>query len=265
MASKTARNNAGLTIYDAVHGVIDVHDYWSRSAGQPILASLLATPMVDRLRRIKQLGFASHGYPAADHSRYAHALGTMHMMRQLCDRLTTHAPELFTNALKELRQFGTPRISSVEQLKEHLLVAALLQDVGETPYNQATAAILRPHDNIRKKIEQELDCETTDWPYKTIFTIVSLLREDSLTNHQLNVRLLAYLIAGCIPKGDNPPPALRALRHMLDGEVDADRLDYVFRDAHHTIKGRAAARRVVDSLLLYDERGQGALRSRASI
>jgi HD superfamily phosphohydrolase len=255
MAKKASRNNAGLTIYDAVHGVIDVRDYWSRSAAQPILAPLLATPMVDRLRRIKQLGFASHGYPAADHSRYAHALGTMHMMRQLCERLNTQAPEIFTKALRHIRPFGAPRISGVEQLKQHLLVAALLQDVGETPYNQSTAAILRPHDNIRKKIEQELDCDTTDWPHKSLFTIGSLLKDESLSQHQLNVRFLAYLIAGCVPKDGDSPPALLALRHMLDGEVDADRLDYVFRDAHHTIEGRATARRVVDSLLRYDERG----------
>jgi HD superfamily phosphohydrolase len=44
--------------------------------------------MLDRLRRIKQLGFASYGYLAADHSRYAHAVGTMHVMQAILSRLT---------------------------------------------------------------------------------------------------------------------------------------------------------------------------------
>lgn len=79
--------DASLTsVFDAVHGTIDLRD--ALLDGSCSLAKLLSSRMVERLRRIKLLGYASHSYPAADHSRYAHALGTMHVMRRICDRLS---------------------------------------------------------------------------------------------------------------------------------------------------------------------------------
>jgi len=55
--------------------------------------------------------------------------------------------------------------------------------------------------------------------------------------------------------GASLPDSLRTLRHMIEGEVDADRLDYVYRDAHHTVGGRGSPEAVIDSLLAYDEAG----------
>lgn len=71
-------------VFDPVHGPIGPHsaDY------DGAVTRLLSSPMLDRLRRIKQLGFASYGYLAADHSRYAHAVGTMHVMQAILSRLT---------------------------------------------------------------------------------------------------------------------------------------------------------------------------------
>src|SRR4051812_34851349 len=79
-------SHSGLfTVYDAVHGAINLHDPGAKGVGNII--QLLHSPMVERLRRIKQLGYASHSYTAADHSRYAHAIGTMHMMRAILSHL----------------------------------------------------------------------------------------------------------------------------------------------------------------------------------
>src|SRR5260221_14305517 len=73
--------------FDAVHGSVDIRDASPEFPG--LIAKILNSPVMQRLRRIKQLGFAYQSYPAADHSRYAHALGTMHMMRAILDRLET--------------------------------------------------------------------------------------------------------------------------------------------------------------------------------
>lgn len=80
------------TVYDAVHGSIDVRD--AQDCGTTgVIASLLRSQILDRLRRIEQLGFASQQFIAADHSRYAHSLGTMQMMRLILERLMErHAP-----------------------------------------------------------------------------------------------------------------------------------------------------------------------------
>ena len=69
-----------MNFFDAVHGRIELVDPATGDSG---IIRLLGSPMMDRMRRIKLLGYASHIYPAADHSRYAHALGTMQVMRRL--------------------------------------------------------------------------------------------------------------------------------------------------------------------------------------
>src|SRR5258706_16264661 len=75
-----------LWIHDALHGSIETRDAFSTDE-VGTLTKLLRSPMLERLRRVKQLGFASQSYPAADHSRYAHALGTMHIMRKILEHL----------------------------------------------------------------------------------------------------------------------------------------------------------------------------------
>ena len=104
-----------------------------------VIASLLRSQILDRLRRIEQLGFASQQFIAADHSRYAHSLGTMQMMRLILERLMErHAPpfdDLSTipqQFPEEFTKLGDPRILAA-RVAQHLLVAALVQDIGELP------------------------------------------------------------------------------------------------------------------------------------
>ena len=88
-------------------------------------------------------------------------------------------------------------------------------------------------------------------PTADIFTVASFCSEECCK--KLNLPLLVYLITGsaAVPVSGH----LRALRHMIDGEVDADRLDYVYRDAHHTLGGRGSPRTVIESIIYYDEFG----------
>ncbi|MBA3973781.1 MAG: hypothetical protein C0504_06135 [Candidatus Solibacter sp.] len=210
--------------------------------------------MVDRLRRIKLLGYASHCYPAADHSRYAHALGTMHVMRSICTRLSRTAPGLLEAAVSEAVHFDGPKVQTVDALVQHLLIAALLQDVGELPFSPATGRVLRAADKVRRYVEGKIGGETSGWSEKDVFSIACLFRDAYCSSAPLNRRLAAFLITGSVPCG-GPYPNLRALRQSLDGEADADRLDYVYRDAHHTLGGRGTPRGVIDSLLSYDSKG----------
>ena len=105
--------------------------------------------MVDRLRRIEQLGFASQQFIAADHSRYAHSLGTMHMMRLIIQRLVDRHGSPFDN-LSLVKSCFPEKFSDTRpevltgRVAQHLLVAALLQDVGELPYNMASIHVCTP-------------------------------------------------------------------------------------------------------------------------
>jgi HD superfamily phosphohydrolase len=265
---KDIDSDSGLfTIYDAVHGAISLKDpIDSKSVGN--IVRLLNSPMVERLRRIKQLGYASHSYTAADHSRYAHAIGTMHMMKSILKHIDSRSG--FRDGLYEDLCHCFPQIfiegteQEIEQknknvLIRHMIVAALLQDVGELPYGKATGMIFKPKENLLDSVKKEFSMGKADLSNKDIFTLGCIQTKASkeiLRELEIDKEFLAFLITGQTAKPeDNQRGGLRQLRHMLDGEIDADRLDYVFRDAYHTVGGFGMPKTVIKSLLFYDEVG----------
>ncbi|MDD3135135.1 MAG: HD domain-containing protein, partial [Methanoregula sp.] len=57
-------------IKDPVHGYVEVEDF---------ARALLDSPALQRLRYVRQLGFSHLVYPGANHSRFEHSQGTMHL------------------------------------------------------------------------------------------------------------------------------------------------------------------------------------------
>jgi len=82
-----------------------------------ILFQLVEHPIFQRLRRIKQLSLTHYVYPGALHTRFHHALGALHLMRQ---------------AISTLQQKGV-EISDEEA--EAVQIAILLHDVGHGPFS----------------------------------------------------------------------------------------------------------------------------------
>jgi HD superfamily phosphohydrolase len=93
---------------DPVHGLIEFRD------DDREFAKVLETRPFQRLRRIKQLGFAWLVYPGAEHSRFGHALGAFHLARRV------------------VRQLGLD-----EEVGRHVKLAALLHDIGHGPFSHA--------------------------------------------------------------------------------------------------------------------------------
>lgn len=98
-------------INDPVWGFIDL------KAG--LILDLIEHPYFQRLRRIKQLGLSSMVYPGANHTRFEHAIGTMHLVR---------------SALDVLKEKGH-KISEDES--EGVMAALLLHDIGHGPFSHA--------------------------------------------------------------------------------------------------------------------------------
>jgi HD superfamily phosphohydrolase len=64
--------NKQKIINDPVYGFITIPD--------PLIFDIIEHPYFQRLRRIKQLGLTHYTYPSAQHTRFQHALGAMHLM-----------------------------------------------------------------------------------------------------------------------------------------------------------------------------------------
>lgn len=80
---------------------------------------LIEHPYFQRLRRIKQLGLSSLVYPGANHTRFEHAIGTMHLVR---------------SALDVLKKKGN---KITEEEEEGVMAALLLHDIGHGPFSHA--------------------------------------------------------------------------------------------------------------------------------
>jgi HD superfamily phosphohydrolase len=91
-------------------------------AGEKTEKDLIDSPWLQRLRRIYQLQSARWVYPAAEHTRFQHSLGTMHIAGEFGCHLYP--------SLKEV----CPDVPSQNYVEELLRVAGLLHDVGHGPY-----------------------------------------------------------------------------------------------------------------------------------
>ncbi len=121
---------------DPIHGFITVP--------KGIILRLIDHPYVQRLRRIRQLGLGYLVFPAAEHSRFSHALGAL---------------ELRQRVLNNLREKDTT-ISQPEY--EATLIAILLHDVGHGPLSHTLEHSLISdfnHEMMSLSIMKELNKE----------------------------------------------------------------------------------------------------------
>lgn len=108
---------------DSVHNIIRVE---SGTREGDLLVSLIDTPELQRLRRIRQLGLAYFAYQAAEHSRFTHSLGAFHLATRILERLG--------------KQY---EITSEEQTT--VRVAALVHDIGHGAFSHVIESILGFH------------------------------------------------------------------------------------------------------------------------
>ena len=123
-------------INDPVHGFIKIP--------YEIIFDIMEHRCFQRLRRISQTGLLSLIFPGATHTRFHHAIGTMHLM---------------FNALEILKQKGV-KISTEEE--KGAMLAVLLHDVGHGPFSHALENILMDnwhHEKLSLLLMEQLNEE----------------------------------------------------------------------------------------------------------
>src|SRR5262249_14295906 len=81
-ALPSLRDKAGKEINDAV---------WRTTFLTPSEVLILDSPLMQRLRRVRQLGVVHWVSPGAGHSRLEHSLGAVHQVQRLCEAINRHA------------------------------------------------------------------------------------------------------------------------------------------------------------------------------
>ncbi|MCQ2972811.1 MAG: HD domain-containing protein [archaeon] len=114
-------SNGKKFIRDSVYGDISLNEFEVK---------IMDHKEFQRLRRVKQLGLINLIYPGANHSRFEHSLGTMHLGSKLSDEL-------------ELNQDD----------KELVRISALLHDIGHGPYSHVSEGVLSfPHEQLTEQV-----------------------------------------------------------------------------------------------------------------
>lgn len=169
------------TINDPVYGFITIPS--------ELIYELISHPYFQRLRHIKQLGLTHYVYPGALHTRFQHALGSMHLMGKVLDTLRLKGVEISD------REYEASQI------------AILLHDIGHGPFSHTLENVLSPgikHESLSYLFINRLDEQFNGALQLTIqFFRNSYHRKffHQLISSQLDIDRLDYLKRDCFFTG----------------------------------------------------------------
>jgi len=210
--------------------------------GQASEQDLIDAAWLQRLRRIHQLQSAWWVFATAEHSRFQHALGAMH----LAGDWTRHLYPTLASS-----HGGTPSIALVE---ETMRMAGLLHDVGHGPFGHFFDENYLDRWGID---HEDLGRAIVSGPLaQLIGSLGASPTADFESGERIDPRWVAYLISSHDLAGFKAPTWLAALKPAMVGPFSADNMDYVPRDAY--ICGVAAGPVDVQRILHYSfisERG----------
>ena len=174
-----------LDIIDPIHDFIRVYNSELK---------IIDSPIFQRLRRIKQLSGAHLIYPGAQHTRFEHSLGVMHIA------------SMASNSLKEK---GILKSHDIRDIR----LAALLHDIGHGPFSHLFEEVLEKrqkisHEDIGKKI------------------ILKTEIGDSISKSGFDKRFICKLAFG--------DSKFQFMNELISGALSADIMDYLLRDGYFT-------------------------------
>ena len=166
-----------------------------------VILDLINSKEFQRLRRIKQLGTSSFTFHGAEHSRFGHSLGVYEITRRICDIFQRNYPK---------EQFGADGWDDKERLVA--LCAALLHDVGHGPYSHT-------FEHIFHTDHEAITVEIITSPETEVYQILNQVEEGFPEK-------VASVITKTYPN--------QQVIQMISSQIDADRMDYLLRDAYYT-------------------------------
>jgi uncharacterized protein len=215
----------GLDTYQGRGLIADpIHQYilYTRPDGIPGEATeqeLIDSPWMQRLRRVPQLQSARWVFPAAEHSRFQHSLGAMHLAGRFACQLHPSLKAEFPDA------------PSAALLEELLRVAGLLHDVGHGPFGHFfDDNFLADFDLTHEKVGQRIIREE-------LGELIRGLRRSPSgpfeSGESIDPDWICYLMGKSYTRPEAEHPRwLAHLKPLLSGIYTADNMDYVLRDSY---------------------------------
>jgi len=176
---------AHLDIIDPIHDFVRVYDNELK---------IIDTPIFQRLRRIRQLSGAHLIYPGAQHTRFEHSLGVMHIASM---------------AGQALAEKGVVSFDDIQNLR----LAGLLHDIGHGPFSHLFEEIF---EEKRKISHEDLGRDI----------ILKTEIGDIISKNGFDKKLITKLAFG--------DSKLQFMNEIISGVLSADMMDYLLRDGYFT-------------------------------
>jgi len=176
---------AHLDIIDPIHDFVRVYDNELK---------IIDTPIFQRLRRIRQLSGAHLIYPGAQHTRFEHSLGVMHIASM---------------AGQALAEKGVVSFDDIQNLR----LAGLLHDIGHGPFSHLFEEIF---EEKRKISHEDLGRDI----------ILKTEIGDIISKNGFDKKLITKLAFG--------DSKLQFMNEIISGALSADIMDYLLRDGYFT-------------------------------
>ena len=201
---------------------------------------LLDSPLLQRLRGVRQLGMAHYVYPGASHCRLEHTLGVVEAADRMIRSLRRNA--------EHRREFGDDPDETIPPPTEFdihsIRLAALLHDVGHGPFSHVSEMAIEQRFsaelNAAGRVLRASFAGVLKIAPSEILAVLIVMSEPlrSVFEHARfgapcrPVAELAPAIAAHI-LGSRACLAATYLSGVVSGPLDADKLDYMARDSHH--------------------------------
>jgi uncharacterized protein len=200
---------------DPVHNIIALEDDRRDDA---LLVRLIDSREFQRLRHIKQLGLALYTYQGAEHSRFTHSLGVMHLMTRVLDLLGKRHP-----------------IS--DEARTVARASALLHDIGHGPFSHVIESVLGINherwtvsiiNDEKTEVHQHLREHDASMPEKVTAAIEHKYKPSfvgQLVSSQLDVDRFDYLLRDSLMTGAKYGIFdLEWIMHALEIDEEGDRI-----------------------------------------
>lgn len=183
---------------------------------------IIHSPFYQRLRWIKQLGFSNYIFPGAEHNRFAHAMGVMHCADQMIRAIG--------KAVSDDRLYDSKATDAASVFHKSVRIAALLHDIGTFPFSHTCEGAYIKHGDSSFKPAERGKPLPNNHEHLGAFILKNTDYESGITRIIQDGGLSPEDISKIV-KGVSPEILANQLLHA---ELDADRMDYLMRDAHYT-------------------------------
>jgi deoxynucleoside triphosphate triphosphohydrolase SAMHD1 len=196
---------------------------WGTLALTAVEVLVLDSPLLQRLRRVGQLGVAQWVYPGARHSRLEHSIGALALMARLISALGVNS--------------GVPVPA---QYTQPLRLAALCHDVGHGVMSHVSENALsycEATEDLKREFSASYGREAALGEINSFLLVGSTAFQALLTAATGAARVgqdvddLAAFMQRCII-AQVVDPKYPVLHQLVSGPFDADKLDYMTRDAY---------------------------------